>query len=1432
MLMKETNEQLNHMQSDGFELLPTQYVEGWGKRSKLVMLESEAALDRAHQFVAILHLSRAHADDTISMPVENVAAVPEIHAIAMDFIGRNIALANSEHVHLFSPVQSHNQFSFNDSSSRGSDGQYRPLKWVRSRRLKINGKVIQMKLSGRGRRIGILCAGPNANEALVYDTENGGLLYCDSRNDRMESIDITFDGIIMAAVGADKIVHVCNTDSGAHLSAVGEYLSRDDETSCFGNITSISSTKSGKYALHTDDYGNVFLYDQSEINGPAGILLASFADNHMRHSACGLVDLNEAVGKIMYPTIEDDTMKEASNLWAIILSEDESIAAGLKRQEKRNKISLININNASKVNDTMYSLVDAEENVAFDATFMKISRAMPFNRHYRIMLLVSVTTVEADTHVIGKAQSQNTCASLRMYFLDFDSNGVLLNSKQDTNLVKIDGRKVLLDEQTFDTISTVGLSNEGEYMVVSGERKFANGGLRNHLAAHEWHLQHIRIDSSVTLIQRPNERMIAAIDVQVVYTDNKTELLAVGVGGTHGYLRIFEIKIERGSNGSLPEGNVISESVLDYRSADIIQLSFSPKVDAISASTRAHEVLVWNLGKDKSYTSSNTTLPHLSFRRRLPVGGVYLSDDCLFFASGRALFSYGHHEKGRCGWRDQPDFSLVVQKLRNLDDYDSMFALLTNFPALMCQTDKPANKTLLQLAAESDPKIGVVAGLLDHARVISLSRDVRMSFIYDTKGSNAIRECIRRHDEASLEAILRGCFNGSVSASLSSMQSIQQELYQIGNLFPRVLIDFLKDGNVGLVDVDFDEAVGHIHRPKSSFNRVVESSEARFHWLDVRGGQTETQSLGSLWADCFESEKKGHTKFSSYLNTAKERVRITRVPIPGLFNKHEKSSSILEVIIKAAQRVDDLTVFNSEIVSAILQFQWYNFGRQVMWYNLMCHLLYYILTTTLQYCVMERTAEEVSCTSARNVIKNFMLIVLLSVVTLFLSISQIAQEWEEASTETGYDKLKGKLRSLKTLKIITRHTLEMSIFITHIIFVSLLCANMSQCGESVWFNPLFIISVLVAISCVILVFTRRIFNQAKATGTIMHRAFVWRFATITFFSSLLIMLCIEVKRHNGKYLQMYRWLQNMAALHVVLQHFKIFFLAQGFPRVATLVGAVVAIITDVKEFVLLVLILTLGFAFALFYTLHGYKSDDGVHDENIFQHLGSTIFYVQKMGWYGEIFGDSIFLRTKTATILVELLLLFVQIIFMNLLIALMSERLGKIMKDVRLDTELIRAKLVVDAEKHFLSHKSRTSSFSIREVISLNFLISWWQEKIDPAVERNFENPFLKLMHSRNFGCFPAHLKWHSMSAILDKHNAGTLNPKWLFVLKPASVLRIEASSEMRELTTIENLQDLKTELSELKSLLIELYSKQPKATEDASIDSSAHQVSTRKRR
>ena len=179
-----------------------------------------------------------------------------------------------------------------------------------------------------------------------------------------------------------------------------------------------------------------------------------------------------------------------------------------------------------------------------------------------------------------------------------------------------------------------------------------------------------------------------------------------------------------------------------------------------------------------------------------------------------------------------------------------------------------------------------------------------------------------------------------------------------------------------------------------------------------------------------------------------------------------------------------------------------------------------------------------------------------------------------------------------------------------------------------------------------------------------------------------------------------------------------------------------------------------------------------------------------------------------------------------------MSERLGKILKDVRLDTELIRAKLVVDAEKHFLSHKSRTSSFSIREVISLNFLISWWQEKIDPAVERNFENPFLKLMHSRNFGCFPAHLKWHSMSAILDKHNAGTLNPKWLFVLKPASVLRIEASSEMRELTTIENLQDLKTELSELKSLLIELYSKQPKATEDASIDSSAHQVSTRKRR
>lgn len=1214
MLMNETNKQLHRMQLDGFERLSIQYVEELRQTSDIVLLRTDTVVEQAQQFVDILSLSRAFAHHIISMPRSQSAVTPDIRKMTMDTTAHTVAIASSDDVYLFKATPSllPSKLALPQNQSMDTAAS---LGWERARHLKVNGDVVDLKLSKNGRRLGVACVGPQASESLLFDAENGGLIYGDMHSDIINSVDVATDGRIMASGGNDNVVNVCNIESGAQLSAVGEYFSGGTvDTASFGRINSICSTNRGTFAAETDDDGRVFVFDQSTFHGSTAFQVASFHGRDVQHTACRIVDLNE-----------DPSVHSPANLWVVVLSEDETVGTNAQRTESGTALlSLIRVRDYAKgehvasVGDGLVTLIDADPEVVLDSKFMAASAAVPDrDGGYHVTVVASVLPSHHHHHHhgsdLGQLSDGEKQGPLRAYFVRFESNGTLRDLEQSDPQLILEGLDILPPLSKWcnlENLSAVAISDEGRFIAVSGENSAAFDSSK--LGKHEWHLLQTQGGRVVPLMQRKLDYAIKAVDLQARYSDDDDSRIAIVLAGIHGGLTLFEVKVQSSSDmEGLPEATIYAEIALEHSPSDIIHLSFSPTATAVSAATKANEVFVWNLRGRATKATKSRLLPHLSFRRRQQIGGLSLSNDCLFFASGRALLIYGHHMQGRCGWRDQPHFSVLTQKMRSPDDYTSMLGLLATYPALLSQTFVPANKSLLHLAAESDQKLGLVSGVLEHVRTtVSQKRDVCMSFTYDVKGSNAIKECIRRQDEASLDAVLKGCFNGGISLSHGSLSAIQQDLHKIGVRFPKVLIEFLKDSNVKLVDVDSDQAVGYIRRPLIAFRRSGDA-DGGLHWIDVRGGATEMQSLEGLWGDCLVKNEKNSYRRKVVLGSAnaQESVRVMRVPIPGLLNFYSGSGSILKLIVDAAKKVEDSTVFDSEIVGATLQFQWYNFGRQIYWFNLNLYLFYLFSTLALHLVIMGKSSAKISCVLEDEAVTKAQIFGLLvaGLILVVQSSWYFLQELEE-----------WLLDGFKRYWSEPQNWFDSPTFITQLLVMLMVYANAFQCSDSPLLqNPFFFSIALVVVGCLVLFLASTLYHRlwmkrssenhatvAQSMSTETYR----RIFILTFVLLLLTMFLMWLKKTMAQSeAGFYKHLANLVALNTIGMFIKLIFFAQGFQKTATVVRAFFRILVDVSTFVSLVLILTVGFAVALYFKLHQVDLESSV-EENAFRTLGMSLF--------------------------------------------------------------------------------------------------------------------------------------------------------------------------------------------------------------------------------
>ena len=179
-------------------------------------------------------------------------------------------------------------------------------------------------------------------------------------------------------------------------------------------------------------------------------------------------------------------------------------------------------------------------------------------------------------------------------------------------------------------------------------------------------------------------------------------------------------------------------------------------------------------------------------------------------------------------------------------------------------------------------------------------------------------------------------------------------------------------------------------------------------------------------------------------------------------------------------------------------------------------------------------------------------------------------------------------------------------------------ANAFQCSDSPLLqNPFFFSIALVVVGCLVLFLASTLYHRlwmkrssenhatvAQSMSTETYR----RIFILTFVLLLLTMFLMWLKKTMAQSeAGFYKHLANLVALNTIGMFIKLIFFAQGFQKTATVVRAFFRILVDVSTFVSLVLILTVGFAVALYFKLHQVDLESSV-EENAFRTLGMSLF--------------------------------------------------------------------------------------------------------------------------------------------------------------------------------------------------------------------------------
>ena len=703
-------------------------------------------------------------------------------------------------------------------------------------------------------------------------------------------------------------------------------------------------------------------------------------------------------------------------------------------------------------------------------------------------------------------------------------------------------------------------------------------------------------------------------------------------------------------------------------------------------------------------------------------GAVYAiatSSHSLGWSNGNRAMVLGRG--GNCyGWQDQPSYRLITSLITELlSNEDQLLRCLTlifkKHPSLALGIEPETGNSLLQFVVETCSRTPSVIEMMLYLRPQPIGLQPNMS------GLTALHAAMAEGGWRAMQILQKAIIDGRIQLTKPTIEKITRVMCETAPIYPRDFLRFIEK-----MPLQFEPEI------------FIKSDEFEVVLPEIiTAASSEFCPLG-LWSEKLESLRVERDEEEDIEEMDEERiamgfrlgmangVKAYRIPFDSFASEltlsDDRKVIPLELICDSATETREYTIFGCRAVNLLLRFKWYGFARRLFMWELFWFLLVWVITTVYIAFVTHPAIVQL----------NYLELWQISIGTYWKDDTS----WQDGSglwsaNGTSMDVSKRRLWADFNGTSLGDYSKSIPVSQVPITKVNMrMYAIFSKLGL-----------LMTTLSALMNIKTE--IAQMRNLGLRKYLTW-WNTFDLLRIVPLLVANVLVVIAHTPALSHL---AGTLYVYYTVLFSFTMLFFAfraisffRGFLSFATLVYSIGVILTEIVSFIIVLLVLFLGFSMALWLLMRDHVDD--CDEDNVCQtNYGSLDWFFTasfSMGLFGTDMGEMTFSHilnqndghSMPSFFKAFFFILFnftMQVVLLNLLIALMGEARAKAATEASLNAYRRRAELVLEQEEN--KNDQQKSNRRLKTIAWL-FGCDYLFDQVDVGEQENEEEDESRWLH------------------------------------------------------------------------------------------------------